>query len=50
MKNKFEGYELEINTWEEIELGLRRVVENQGLLALVVSVILIPHKLWSLSS
>jgi putative ABC transport system permease protein len=40
MKNKFEGYELEINTWEEIEQGLRRVVENQGLLALVVSVIL----------
>jgi len=40
MKNKFSGYGFEINTWRELEQIIIQMVEKQGLLALVVSVIL----------
>jgi putative ABC transport system permease protein len=40
MKNKFAGYEFEINTWEEIEQIILQMVENQNFLSLIVSVIL----------
>jgi putative ABC transport system permease protein len=40
MKNKFSGYGFEINTWRELEQVIIQMVERQGLLALVVSVIL----------
>ena len=40
MKNKFSEYEFEINTWKEIEQIIIQMVEKQGLLSAVVSVIL----------
>jgi putative ABC transport system permease protein len=40
MKNKFAGYEFEINTWEEIEQTFRQMIENLGFLSIVVSAIL----------
>lgn len=40
IKNKFAGYEYEINTWEEIEQIILQMVENQNFLSLIVSVIL----------
>ena len=40
MKNIFSGYDYEINTWQEIEQSITRMVENQNLLSNAVSVIL----------
>jgi len=40
LKKKGDSDELEINTWEEIEQGFMRAVENQNFLSLMVSVIL----------
>ena len=40
LKNKFAGYEFEINTWEEIEQTFRQMIENLGFLSIVVSAIL----------
>jgi putative ABC transport system permease protein len=40
MKNKFSGYDFEINTWKEIEKIILQMVENQNFLSLVVSLIL----------
>jgi len=40
IKNRFAGQGLEINTWDEIELSIRRMVQNIGFLSIVVSTIL----------
>jgi putative ABC transport system permease protein len=40
MKRTLSGYALDINTWEEIEHNIRRMLANHDLLAMVVSVIL----------
>lgn len=40
MKNKFSGHDYEINTWQEIEQSIDRMVENQNLLSGAVSVVL----------
>ena len=40
MKNNFSGYDYEINTWQEIEQSIDRMVESQNLLSGAVSVIL----------
>ncbi|MCP3876216.1 MAG: ABC transporter permease [Desulfobacteraceae bacterium] len=40
MKNIFSRYDFEINTWQEIEQSIDRMVENQDLLSGAVSVIL----------
>jgi len=40
LKNNFSGYDYEINTWQEIEQSINRMVENQNLLSGAVSIIL----------
>lgn len=40
LKKKFPAKDLEINTWLEIEQGFLRMVENQNMLSIAVSIIL----------
>jgi putative ABC transport system permease protein len=39
-RHQLAGHDLDVNPWEEIEQGIRQMVENQGFLSVAVSVVL----------